>query len=64
MITRLWQAYALHELGEMYMDAQQRQIGEHYLEKALKLYDANHARAEADQVERLLTERNSRLVDA
>lgn len=60
---QLWQAYALHELGEMYLDVQQRQVAEHYLKEALRLYEANNAQAEIDLVQQLLTKQNSRQVD-
>ena len=62
--NQMWQAYALHELGEMYLDVQQRQTAEHYLKQALRLYKVNHAQAEIELVQQLLTNHNSRPVDA
>ena len=62
--NQMWQAYALHELGEMYLDVQQRQTAEYYLKEALRLYEANNAQARIEQVQQLLIGQNSRQVDA
>ena len=53
--NRLWQAYALHELGEMHLDIGEREVAESYLEEAIDLYEANNAHARVEQVRRLLT---------
>ena len=53
--NRLWQAYALHELGEMHLDVGEREVAESYLEEAINLYEANNAHARVEQVRRLLT---------
>ena len=54
--NQLWQAYALQELGEMYLDSQQRDIAKDYLTKALKFYEVNSAQAKVELVRRLLTQ--------
>ena len=61
--NQLWQADALHELGEMHLAVGQCQKAEPWLEEALTLYEANHAQAEADRVRQLLSECKSRRVD-
>ena len=62
--NQMWQAYALHELGEMYLEAHQAKKAETYLKEALNLYKVNHAVAEVEQVQKLLIDENSRRVDA
>lgn len=57
--NQLYRAYALHELGEMYIDVGQGQKAEGYLHEALSLYKANNAMAEVDEVERIIKELNS-----
>ena len=52
--NQLWQAYALHELGEMYMDIEQLQKAEGYLQEALTLYETNNAKAEVNRVKQIL----------
>ena len=61
--NQMWQAYALHELGEMYLDVR-HQEAERYLREALELYEANNAQAKIEQVRQLLSEQSSRQVDA
>ncbi len=53
--NQIWQAYALHELGEMHLDVGEQHKAEAYLGEALELYEANHAHAEVEQVRKLLT---------
>lgn len=52
--NRLWQAYALHELGEMYAEAQQHEEARGYFVQALELYRENNALAETNQVQAAL----------
>lgn len=54
--NQMWQAYALHELGEMYSDNRQRDIAKKYLEEALNLYKANNAQARVKQIQQLLAQ--------
>ncbi len=61
--NQMWQAYALHELGEMYLEVPEYETAEGYLRKALKLYKTNHAAAEVTEVQQLI-DKNSRRVDA
>ena len=62
--NQMWQAYALHELGEMYLESRQAKTAETYLKEALNLYKVNHAVAEVKQVQELLIDENSRRIDA
>ncbi len=52
--NRLWQAYALHELGEMYAGAKDLETARTYFLQALELYRENNAFAETDQVQAAL----------
>ncbi len=54
--NQLWRAIALHELGEMYIDAKQHQKAENYLREALELFEKNNAQARANLVKQILVE--------
>ena len=55
--NQLWQAYALHELGEMYLGAYQHEMARTYLQSALELYKANNAAARVKEIQTLLSVR-------
>ncbi len=52
--NRLWQAYALHELGEMHAEARDLEAARTYFLQASELYRENNASAETNQVQAAL----------
>ena len=56
--NQMWQAVANHELGITYLDKRQPEEAKNSLEKALNLYEANHARAKVLEVQQLLSGMN------
>ena len=56
--NQLWQAFALHDLGEMFAGEGNIQEAETYLRQAYQLYRANHAETEAEEVSGLLAALN------
>lgn len=62
--NQMWQAYALNELGEMYLEVHEYDTARNHLQAALELYKINNAVARVEQVEELLINKNSRRVDA
>ncbi len=60
----LWQAYAHHDIGEMYFEIGQAELSTVYLKRAAHLYTLSHAEAEVREVEALLSGASLRRINA
>ena len=52
--NRLWRAYAVHELGEVYHSMNDRAMAQRQFDEALALWEQNHVQVKADDLRKFL----------